>query len=585
MYAHDAGATRYSPLTQINTGNVSKLTQIWTYNTKPTPDAMPRDARTTPLVINGVMYFVTGFQSLVAVEPETGKKLWSFEHQRNARPAKGIAYWPGNKNGPPTLFFGTDDGFLIALNAKTGKPVPGFANEGELELRKGMKDNHPNATYGLNGTAIVYKNLVITGSHVQDNGTLGGKGDVRAWDASTGKLVWTFHTVPQPGELGHETWLDEGWKDRSGVNVWSTFTLDMQTGTLLMTLGSPSDDRYGGDRPGANLFGNSLVALDAATGKLKWYFQTVHHDLWDTDLPPQPTLVDVVHDGKKIPALVQAGKTGLIFILDRRDGKPIYGKEERPVPKGDVPGEWYSPTQPFPLKPPPLARMTWKPDEIAGFTPEHRKYCEELFKDAHNDGPFAPVRMTNTVVFPGPDGGFNWGGGSFDPKLGYFFINSHDRGEVTRMIAQTPGTSKQKGADPATQPPYVRRNAGNITNPATGWPCQSPPWGELFAVNVNTGDVAWRIPFGRVESLEALGFKDTGAYNIGGSVTTAGGLLFIGATSDQYFHAYESKSGTLLWETKLPANGYANPITYLGKDGKQYVAIVANETLLAFRLP
>jgi glucose dehydrogenase len=591
MYAHDAGATRYSPLAQINTGNVSMLTQTWTYDTKPKPDAAPRDARTTPLVINGVMYFVTGFQSVVAVEPETGKQLWSFEHKRNARPAKGIAYWPGNKTSPPTLFFGTDDGFLIALNAKTGKPVPGFANEGELELRKGMKDNYPNATYGLNGTAIVYKNLVITGSHVQDNGTLGGKGDVRAWDASTGQLVWTFHTVPQPGETGHETWLDNGsngggWKDRSGVNVWSTFTLDAQTGSLLMTLGSPSDDRYGGDRPGANLFGNSLVALDAASGKLKWYFQTVHHDLWDTDLPPQPTLVDVVHDGKKIPALVQAGKTGLIFILDRRDGKPLYGKEEHPVPKGDVPGEWYSPTQPFPLKPPPLARMTWKKDEIASFTPEHRKYCQELFRDAQNDGPFAPVRTTNTVVFPGPDGGFNWGGGSFDPKLGYFFINSHDRGEVTRMVAQTPGTSKQKGAgDPATQPPYVRRNAGSITNPTTGWPCQSPPWGELFAINVNTGDVAWRIPFGRVESLEALGFKDTGAYNIGGSVVTAGGVLFIGATSDQYFHAYESKTGKMLWETKLPANGYANPITYLGKNGKQYVAIVANETVMAFRLP
>jgi glucose dehydrogenase len=591
MYAHDPGATRFSTLAQINTGNVARLSQAWAYDTKPKPDAMPRDARTTPLVINGVMYFVTGFQGVVAVEPETGKQLWSFEHKRSTRPAKGIAYWPGNKTSPPTLFVGTDDGFLIALNAKTGKPVPGFANEGELELRKGMKDNYPNAMYGLNGTAVVYKNLVITGSHVQDNGTLGGKGDVRAWDASNGKPVWTFHTVPQPGETGHETWLDNGsngggWKDRSGVNVWSTFTLDAQTGTLLMTLGSPSDDRYGGDRPGANLFGNSLVALDAATGKLKWYFQTVHHDLWDTDLPPQPTLVDVVRDGKKIPALVQAGKTGLIFILDRRDGTPLYGKEERPVAKGDVPGEWYSPTQPFPLKPPPLARMTWKKDEIASFTPEHRKYCEDLFKDAQNDGPFAPVRMTNTVVFPGPDGGFNWGGGSFDPKLGYFFINSHDRGEVTRMVAQTPGTSKQKGGgDPSPQPAYVRRSGGNIINPATGWPCQSPPWGELFAINVNTGDVAWRIPFGRVESLEALGFKDTGAYNIGGSVATAGGLLFIGATSDKYFHAYESKTGKLLWETKLPANGYANPITYLGKNGKQYVAVVANETVVAFRLP
>jgi glucose dehydrogenase len=397
--------------------------------------------------------------------------------------------------------------------------------------------------------------------------------------------VWTFHTVPLPGEVGHETWLNDGWKDRSGANVWSTFSVDTQTGTLFMPLGSPSDDRYGGDRPGANLFGNSLVAVDAATGKLKWYFQTVHHDLWDYDLPPQPTLVDVVHNGKKIPALIQSGKTGLIFILDRRDGKPIYGVEERPVPKGDVPGEWYSPTQPFPVKPPPLARMTWKKDEIARFTPEHQKYCEDLFKNAQNDGPFAPIRLTETVQFPGSDGGFNWGGGSFDPKLGYYFINSHDQGAVTRMVPASEESRKKSSGGDSTNVAYVRKNTGPITNPATGWPCQSPPWGEMFAINVNTGDIAWRIPFGRVESLEALGIMNTGSYNIGGSVATAGGVLFIGATSDKRFHAYESKTGKLLWETKLPDIAYANPITYLGKNGKQYVVIDANESMVAFSLP
>ena len=366
--------------------------------------------------------------------------------------------------------------------------------------------------------------------------------------------MWTFHTVPQPGETGHETWLDDGWKDRSGANVWSTFSLDAETGTLFMPLGSASDDRYGGDRPGANLFANTLVAVDAATGKLKWHFQTVHHDLWDYDLPPQPTLVDVVHDGKKIPALIQTTKTGLVFILDRRDGKPIYGVEERPVPAGDVPGEWYSPTQPFPLKPPQLARNSWKPGELTAFTPEQKKYCEDLFKNAHNEGPFSPVRLTDTVVFPGPDGGFNWGGGSFDPKLGYFFINSHDQGEVTKMVARGSQEDTQKAAvvGDVERPPYVRKNAGNPVNPATGWPCQSPPWGELFAINIHTGEVAWRIPFGRIESLEALGFSDTGSYNIGGSVATAGGLLFIGATPDKRFHAYDSKTGKLLWEAMLP---------------------------------
>ena len=588
MYAHDPASTRYSPLVEITAANVARLKQSWILNTKPSPEAENRyESRTTPLVIHGLMYVLTRFNSLVAVEPETGKKLWSFEYSHAGRPAKGLAYWRGGGNSPATIFFGTDDGYLYAVNAKTGKLVPGFANEGELSLKAGMKDKYPTALYGLNGAPIVFKDLVITGSHVQDVGTLGGRGDVRAWDAATGKLVWTFHTVPLPGETGHETWLDDGWKDRSGANVWSTFSLDAETGTLFMPLGSASDDRYGGDRPGANLFANTLVAVDATTGKLKWHFQTVHHDLWDYDLPPQPTLVDVVHDGKKIPALIQTTKTGLVFILDRRNGKPIYGVEERPVPTGDVPGEWYSPTQPFPLKPPPLARNSWKPGELTAFTPEQKKYCEDLFKNAHNEGPFSPVRLTDTVVFPGPDGGFNWGGGSYDPKLGYFFINSHDQGEVTKMVARGSQEDTQKAAivGDVERPPYVRKNAGNPVNPATGWPCQSPPWGELFAINIHTGDVAWRIPFGRIESLEALGFSETGSYNIGGSVATAGGLLFIGATPDKRFHAYDSKTGKLLWEAMLPDHGYANPITYLGKNHKQYVVIDSADAVIAFALP
>jgi len=589
-YGRDPGARRYSPLKQINPGNVDKLVEAWTFKTKPATDTgSARGSGTTALMVNNVLYFATPYQSLVAVAPETGKTIWTFDHQHAPRTSRGLAYWPGDRNSPPTIYFGTEDGFLIGVNARTGKLVPGFAKEGELDLKPGMKDELPNAPYGLNGAPAVYKNLVFTGSHLQDYGSYGGRGDVRAWDTGTGKLVWTFHTVPQPGEPGHETWLDDGWKNRSGVNVWSTFSVDAETGTLLMPIGSPSDDRYGGDRPGANLYGNSLVAVDAMTGKLKWYFQAVHHDLWDYDLPPQPTLVDIIKDGQKIPALIQGSKMGLIFILDRRTGKPVFGVEERPVPKGDVPGEWYSPTQPFPLKPPQLARATWSPNDISKFTPEHQKYCEDLFKNAQNDGPYAPVRMTDTVVFPGPDGGFNWGGGSYDPKLGYYFINSHDQGGVQKMVAQVPAkerpTGKISGAGDASQMPFVRKNVGPIKDPATGWPCQTPPWGELFAINVSTGDVAWRVPFGRVESLEKIGVMNTGSYNIGGSVATASGLLFIGATDDQRFHAYESKTGKLLWETKLPANGYANPITYQGKDGKQYVVIAAQETMVAFRLP
>jgi glucose dehydrogenase len=579
VYSLDSGARRFARIDQIRPENVARLAQAWSYDGTSTAPGN-RASRTTPLIIGGVMYFATSAQTLVALEPETGREIWRFAHNYNPRPSRGLAYWAGNENAPPTIFFGTEDGLLIAVNARTGQKVPGFAKEGELDLKPGMKTDFPNALYGLNGAPIVYRNLVITGSHTQDNGFLGGKGDVRAWNAQTGELVWTFHTIPHPGEPGYETWLIPPVNSRAGANVWSTFSLDEETGTLFMPIGSPADDRYGGDRPGANLFGNSLVAVDALTGRLKWYFQTVHHDLWDYDLPPQPTLVDIRRNGQIIPALVQAGKTGLIFILDRRDGTPIYGVEERPVPKGDVPGEYYHPTQPFPLKPPPLARMTWNKNEIADFTPEHRAYCENLFKDARNDGPFAPVRTTPTVVFPGPDGGFNWGGGSYDPNLGYFFINSHDQGQVVRTA---PTQRNAKGT--AAQVPFYRQSVGAITNPATGWPCQPPPWGELFAIDVNTGDVAWRVPFGRVESLEKLGVMNTGSYNIGGSVATSSGLLFIGATSDKRFHAYESRTGRLLWETMLPDVGYANPVTYLGKDGKQYVAINANGNLVAFRLP
>ncbi len=581
VFAHDAGSRRFSPLDQIRPDNAAQLVQAWTYEGN-APGSKPGAfaSRTTPLVVGGVMYFVTPSQTLVAVEPETGKEIWKFAHKYNPRTSRGIAYWAGNQNAPPTIFFGVEDGLLIAVNARTGQMVPGFANEGELDMKPGMKNEYPRATYGLNGAPFVYRDLIITGSHVQDAGFQGGKGDVRAWSAATGELVWTFHTIPHEGEPGYESWLIPPVNSRSGANVWNTFSLDEETGTLFLPIGSPADDRYGGDRPGNDLFGNSLVAVDALTGKLKWYFQTVHHDLWDYDLPPQPTMVDVMRNGERIPALVQAGKTGLVFILDRRDGTPIYGVEERPVPKGDVPGEWYSPTQPFPVKPPPLARMTWNKDEIADFTPEHRAYCENLFKNAKNDGPFAPIRMTDTVMFPGSDGGFNWGGGSYDPNLGYFFINSHDQGQVARTVPQT---RDAKGT--TSQVPFARRTVGPITNPATGWPCQSPPWGELFAIDVNTGDVAWRIPFGRVESLEKLGVTGTGSYNIGGSVATAGGVLFIAATSDKRLHAYESRTGKLLWETALPDTGYANTITYLGKDGKQYVAVNANGTMVAFRLP
>jgi glucose dehydrogenase len=595
-YGNDPGSARYTSLAQINTGNVSTLVQAWVYDTKPSPDAKaPRPLQTTPLVVNNVMYFVTDYQSLVAVEPETGKQLWVYHHGYGGRPPRGVAYWPGDKNNPPEILFGTGDGFLIAINAQTGKPVDGFGREGIVDLKEGMKDTYPDVHYGLSSAPVIYRNLVLTGSHTQDSPGLGSNGDLRAWDARTGKLAWRFHTVPQPGETGHSSWLDDGWKDRSGVNAWTTFALDPRARTVFVPFDCPAYDFYGGDRKGANLFGNTVVALDAATGKLKWFFQTVHHDIWDYDAPAGPVLTDVVRGGKKIPALVQAGKTGLVFILDRRDGKPIYEVEERPVPTGDVPGEWYAPMQPVPVKPPPISRQSFTRDEIARVTPEHQKYCEDLFDaggGAHNDGPFTPMGMHPTVSFPGTLGGANWGSGSVDPNLGYFFINTRDEGAIGRMIkpeeANPPVTKNGLGED-LTQNSYIRTGPygqdTSFADPKTGWPCQQPPWGELMAINLNTGDIAWRIPFGRIEELESKGIMNTGSVNIGGSVATAGGLLFIGATIDHRFHAYESKTGRLLWETKLAAQAQANPISYQGRNGKQYVVVDAGDSIVAFSLP
>jgi glucose dehydrogenase len=486
-YGGDLQNTRYASVNQITPANVNRLIEAWVFDTKPPGDTGPaRPAQSTPLVVNGVMYVVTAHRGLVALDPETGKQIWVFTHNHNGRPPRGIAYWPGDKDDPPRILFGTFDGFLLAVDVKTGKAIPGFGTEGEIDLKKGMKDpqRFANNHYGLSGAPIIYKNLAIVGSHTQDSPGLGSKGDARAFDARTGKLIWTFHSVPQPGETGHETWLNDGWIDRSGVNSWTTSSIDPARGTLFMTFDSPSADLYGGDRPGTNLFGNTLVALDAATGKLKWYFQTVHHDIWDYDAPATPTLVDFTRAGRKIPAVIQTGKTGLVFILDRRDGKPLIPIEERPVPKGDVPGEWYSPTEPFPVKPPPLTRMSINRDELAKVTPEQQKYCEELWDaegGAHNNGPFTPMDSTPTVVFPGADGGGNWGSGSVDPKLGYFFLNSKNDGAIGKMVKPMPGDGKNGLGEDVSQVGYVRRgvrmgtrNQGSFSNLQTGWPCNAP---------------------------------------------------------------------------------------------------------------
>jgi quinoprotein glucose dehydrogenase len=598
-YGHDPGGMRFSPLHQINKTNVDRLRRAWTYHTGEHPASSgARGERqtafeTTPLVVNGVLYLSTPANRIVALDPLTGDQLWIFDPQSKRtgplkyRAHRGVAYWPGDGHTSARILFGTLDGRLIALNAKTGEKVPGFGNEGEVDLKHGVADDFPDSIYAETSPPAIYQDLAITGAEVPESPGSGPRGDVRAWDVRTGELMWTFHTVPQPGEPGHETWEGDGWKHRTGVNVWTVLTVDPERGMVFLAIGSPAFDFYGGDRKGADLYGDCLVALDARTGKPIWHYQFVHHDIWDYDPPAPPALIDVRQNGQTIPAVVQVTKMGLVFVLDRRTGRPFFAVEEQPVPKSDVPGESSWPTQPVPVKPPPLSRSSMTDADLTDVTPESHATCAAMFAKLENHGRYTPYGTKPTVVFPGTLGGATWSGVSSNPALGYVYVNTNEVGAVGQMVKDAPGSPT---AYRRTSPhgAYARFWDDNL------WPCQKPPWGLLTAININSGDIAWRVPLGIIEELEAKGVRNTGAPNIGGSIATAGGLVFVAATNDSRFRAFDARTGRELWSTKLDASGYATPATYLGSDGRQYIVIAAGgggffgtklaDSLIAFAL-
>ena len=600
-WGHDGGNQRHSPLTQINAGNVSTLVPAWRYEMTKVGVAS-RASQSTPLMVEGVLYLSFPYYRVVALEPETGETLWEYtapgdwnspEHQFHwtGGSMRGLAYWEGDDVTVPQIVFGTEEGELISLNARTGIPNGRFGNDGYVDLKTPeVMNGFPDMHYGISSGVAVYKNLVFTGVHNADEtGSKGPAGDVRAWDLRTGDLVWTFHTVPRPGEVGNETWLNDSWRNVSGANTWTFFTIDEERGILYMPLGSAHNDFYGTDRPGDNLFANSIVAVDAMTGELKWYFQAVHHDLWDLDMPVPPILFDVQKDGETIPAVGVMTKYPVLFIFDRVTGEPIYEIEERAVPVGNLPGEYYSPTQPFPVKPPPFGRISFTMDDIATVTPEHEAACRELlmeYEGGRNRGAFTPPSLDGALVFPSTGGGAEFTGGTFDPTLGYYIINYANTGHISQLVLveDEPDRSGYAG------PPESRRVYWHVL-PAgrmmvDGWPCWQPPWTTLVAVDVNTGEIAWQIPFGTVEG--APPGVETGAPNsqTGGPTSTAGGIFFIGGATDRRFRAYETMSGRELWsvETEQLIRG-ANPITYMGQDGKQYVTVAAGTTLLSYTLP
>jgi glucose dehydrogenase len=757
VYGGQPANQHYSSLTQINRSNVNKLRVAWTYDT-----GEEGILETNPVVVGRVLYAYTASQKVIALDAVTGKLLWKFDADIKAEHwARGVSYWT---DGQESRIFAGVMNYLYALDPATGKPVPSFGENGRVDLRKNLRGDYKNHYISMDSPGVVYKDLIIVGGEMPE--TLpAAPGDIRAYDVRTGEFRWSFHTIPHPGEFGYETWPQDAWKTSGAANNWAGMSLDAARGIVYVPTGSAAFDFYGGDRIGNDLFADTLLALDANTGKRIWHFQDVHHDIWDRDFPSAPTLLTVVHDGKRIDAVAQTTKTGYLYLFDRLTGEPLFPIEEHSYPASTVPGEVTSPTQPRPLKPAPYVRQLLTEEMLTNRTPEAHAWALEQFRAFRSEGLFVPFGLDKqTVLFPGFDGGAEWGGPAVDPRTGVIYINSNDvawtGGLAADKPAGTPGEAiyrsqcsichgADRGGSPPTFPSLVgidkrlsdaqiaatihqgkgrmptfpnfsdaqlqsllqflkeknstgkseqtsdKQEAASLPGEAapdprgealyqkhcaichgdnregippsfpmligvgqmlskeqvtslihqgrgrmpafpklqsdeldpllrhlgvsevaqaagtlepqysfTGYkkfvdpdhyPAVAPPWGTLSAIDLNTGNYLWKIPFGEYPALVAKGMKNTGSENYGGPVVTASGLLFIGATLfDHKFRAFDSHTGNLLWETQLPYAGRATPATYM-VDGKQYVVLAtgavrgaparAEGVYVAFSLP
>jgi glucose dehydrogenase len=596
-FGGDAGGTKYSTLTQINTKTVKDLKRAWTFHTGDKSGFF----ESTPLVIDSVLYF-SAQNGVYALDAVTGQQIWKYATSATTR--RGLTYWPGDKTHAPRLYSSTADG-LAALDVKTGAVIPTFGEKGFL----------PNVWVSSAGS--IYKNLLIT---------QGGNGTVKAWDLLTGELKWTLHLKAQPGDPNQATWLKESWKLPYTPGLWGMFTVDVGRGLVFVPVEKVGNDYYGGPHPGNNLYSNSLLAVDANSGAIKWFQQLTHHDIWDYDPAAEPTLVDVRRGGRTIPGVALITKMGVLFVFNRETGEPMYGMEERPVPQTTVKDEWTSPTQPFPLKPAPLARNSLKKaelDALAKISPELEAHCKGLWEKYNlaDAVPYDPWReKQDIVVFPGAIGGGNWNGVMFHKPLGLMITNVMNAGQwghleegggrrggrrgapagegAGRGRAGAPPDDDERQAAAAAsgvrQMSKVTPEGGRFWDAAHMYSCAPPPWGELIAVNANTGDIAWRVPLGEFPELAAKGIK-TGQPMLGGGIATAGNLIFIGATVDGYFRALDARNGQELWREKLAAPAHSIPSTYMGRDGRQYVVVPAGgggflrsptgDEVVAFALP
>ena len=588
MYRGDTAGTGYSALSGITTANVADLAVAWSYSLASMPGSVdggplqtrPARSQATPIVVNGLMVLPVA-DGVVALDPDSGRERWQFRlGGGGASPSRrGVAYWAGGGTESPTprILF-TAGARLFALDATTGARVVAFGNRGIVDI--GVP---------YNSVPLVWEDIVVVGANTPP-GAPGGIGNARAFSAVTGEKLWEFSSVPQPGQVGHDTWAGGSWRGRLGANAWPFyFTVDDERELVFLPLASPIPFAYGGDRHGANLFANSVVAVDIRTGEYRWHFQTIHHDLWDHDPPAPPVLFEVERGGETIDALAVTTKSGYLFILNRETGEPVFGVEERPMPASEVPGEQTHPTQPIPPTPA-LGRVGFETADLVAeedTTPEHASACAELVESAgplHNQGPYTPWmhrgegERGTTLLFPGLAGGPNWGGVAFDPATRRLLAFSQDVGTMGWVEEDPEAVAASYVLRVARPFSFAVRMGGQ------SWPCQKPPWGRLTAVDADTGEIAWQRPVGVTEGLP-LGRQETGRPGRASAIVTAGGLAFIAATDDRRFRALDLATGEELWSAELPHQGNANPMTYMAADGRQYVAVTATEELVAFRLP